>query len=113
MRCRISPEDVVARTYTYLTAASAEIEGRSYGGGVLELEPTEATSLLVPAELGNALPTYECDRLIREDRLADVLLHNERAILRDLLGLSGRECVQLKVIWEKMRDRRLSRRRSK
>ncbi len=111
MKCRRSPEQTVANTYTHLTAASAEIEGRSYGGGVLELEPTEATNLLMPTELGDAMPVDECDQLIRQNQLADVLRHNDHAILRAQLGLSSRECSQLKTIWEKMRDRRLSRRR--
>ena len=56
MRCKgENPRAVIANTYTYLTAASAEIEGRSHGGGVLELEPTEAERLLMPAKLG---PTH-------------------------------------------------------
>ena len=111
MKCHACPEKTVANTYTYLTAASAEIEGRSYGGGVLELEPTEASKLLVPANLTDALPIAECDRLIRQDRLADVLTENERIVLRGSIGLSSRDCAQLRTIWEKMRDRRLSRRR--
>jgi hypothetical protein len=49
------PERVISNTYTWLTAASAEIEGRSYGGGVLELEPTEAERLLMPAVLNGAM----------------------------------------------------------
>ena len=111
MKCHASPEKTVANTYTYLTAASAEIEGRSYGGGVLELEPTEATNLLMPTKLANALPVGECNRLIRQDRLEEVLIENDRLVLRDHLGLSAQECAQLKTIWKKMRDRRLSRRR--
>ena len=59
------PERVIANTYTWLTAASAEIEGRSYGGGVLELEPTEAERLLMPSQLNGAMPLIEADRLIR------------------------------------------------
>ena len=111
MKCRASPEQTVANTYTHLTAASAEIVGRSYGGGVLELEPTEATNLLIPAELCDAMTVDECDELIRQNRLADVLHHNDRAVLRTQIGLSAKECAQLRAIWEKMRDRRLSRRR--
>ena len=111
MRCRADPAQTVANTYTYLTAASAEIEGRSYGGGVLELEPTEATNLLMPANLGSAMPLEECDELIRQDRLAEVLEYNDRVVLRGHVGLSEKECAQLRAIWEKMRNRRLSRRR--
>ena len=110
MKCRASPEQTVANTYTHLTAASAEIEGRSYGGGVLELQPTEATNLLMPAELCDAMPVDECDKLIRQGRLSDVLHHNDRAVLCAQVGISPRECAQLREIWVKMRDRRLSRR---
>lgn len=111
MKCHTNPQKIVSNTYTCLTAASAEIEGRSYGGGVLALEPTEATNLLMPSKLTNALSVEECDRLIRKNRLADVLIENDRLVLRDHLGLSAQECAQLKSIWKKMRDRRLSRRR--
>jgi hypothetical protein len=106
------PERVIANTYTWLTAASAEIEGRSYGGGVLELEPTEAERLLVPAKLNGAMPLTECDRLTRIGRINDVLEENAHIILMGHLGLAKGECDMLRCIWEKMRDRRLARRRS-
>jgi adenine-specific DNA-methyltransferase len=107
-----APERVIANTYTWLTAASAEIEGRSYGGGVLELEPTEAERLMMPAKLNGALPLGECDKLTRAGRLNDVLEQNAKIVLMGHLGLSKRDCLALKAIWEKMRDRRLARRRS-
>ncbi|WP_035695031.1 Eco57I restriction-modification methylase domain-containing protein [Bradyrhizobium liaoningense] len=106
------PEHIIANTYTWMTAASAEIEGRSYGGGVLELEPTEAERLLVPATLNGALPVAECDRLIRADRLDDVLDENARTVLRGHMGLSASDCNALKNIWTKMRDRRMARRKT-
>lgn len=105
------PERVIANTYTWLTAASAEIEGRSYGGGVLELEPTEAERLLMPAKLNGAMPLTEVDQLVRAGRLDSVLEENARIILRDHMGLSAAECTLLKSVWTKMRDRRNSRRR--
>lgn len=111
MTCKAKPQTIIASIYTHLTAASAEIEGRSYGGGVLELEPTEAGRLLVPAKLGSALPLAECDRLVREGRLDEVLRENDRLVLMDQMGLASRDCSMLRGIWEKMRDRRLARRR--
>lgn len=111
MKSKGPPELMVASIYTHLTAASAEIEGRSYGGGVLELEPTEAEKLLVPAVLGGGLSVEECDRLIRAGRLAEVLEENDRLILGQKLGLSAREYAMLRQIWEKMRNRRMSRTR--
>ncbi len=113
MTCKSAPEKVVANIYTYLTAASAEIEGRSYGGGVLELEPTEAERLLMPAKLAKAMPVEECDRLVRAGQLDAVLEENNRLILMDGIGLSLADCTLLKDIWSKMRDRRMNRRRSR
>lgn len=107
------PERVIANTYTWLTAASAEIEGRSYGGGVLELEPTEAERLLMPATLNGALPLVECDKLMRAGRLQDVLEENARIVLRGHMGLSERDCLILRDIWVKMRDRRNARKRGR
>jgi adenine-specific DNA-methyltransferase len=40
--------DLVAGFHNSLTLLSAEIEGRTYGGGVLELVPSEISALLVP-----------------------------------------------------------------
>ncbi len=105
------PERVIANTYTWLTAASAEIEGRSYGGGVLELEPTEAERLLMPATLNGAMPLAECDKLTRAGRLNDVLEENARIVLMGHMGLSQADCNLLRNIWTKMRDRRMARRR--
>jgi adenine-specific DNA-methyltransferase len=103
------PKLMIANTYSWLTAASAEIEGRSYGGGVLELEPTESEKLLMPAELKEAMPLAECDRLIRSGGLDQVLEENARVILRGNIGLSQAECLLLRGIWTKMRDRRMAR----
>ena len=113
MRCKVSASLLVSSLYTYLTAASAEIEGRSYGGGVLELEPTEAESLLVPKQLCQGLPVEEIDKCVREGGLAGVLAENDRLVLRRGLGLSERDCGMLKSAWEKMMNRRTSRRRRK
>lgn len=107
------PERIIANTYTWLTAASAEIEGRSYGGGVLELEPTEAERLLMPATLNGAMPLAECDKLTRAGRLDEVLEENARIVLMGHMGLSQSDCFILRDIWTKMRDRRNARRRGR
>lgn len=113
LSCRVQPEQVIANTYTYLSGASAEIEGRSYGGGVLELEPSEAERLLMPVPLGQGLPIEECDVLIRSGRLEDLLEENSRLVLVGQVGLSEKDCGMLRSIWLKMRSRRSARRRRK
>lgn len=113
MRCFAPVKQITSSLYTHLTAASAEIEGRSYGGGVLELEPNEARRLLIPRDLEGALPIEECDHLIRAGRLQDILDENDKRVLIEKVGLNERECTMLRQIWEKMRDRRISRKKSK
>jgi adenine-specific DNA-methyltransferase len=107
-----SSQEVAAMCFTSLTAASAEIEGRSYGGGVLELEPTEAERLLVPASIPSSLNMSEIDRMIRDGRMSEVLDINDKKVLGDHLGLSANERRLLRSAWETMRERRLSRRRA-
>ena len=111
LRFSAQPDLVTTNAYTYLTAASAEIEGRSYGGGVLELEPTEAERLLMPAKLCEGLPIDECDRLIRSGGLEELIFENSRQILVEGLGMSIKECLALRDIWLTMRNRRKARRR--
>lgn len=111
MRCKKSADLVASNAYTHLTAASAEIEGRSYGGGVLELEPSESEKLLFPKQLHEALPLKDIDKLIRSGQLQRVLDENDRLVLMNGIGLSKKDCAMLKNIWTKMRDRRRSRRR--
>ncbi|HNG04640.1 MAG TPA: Eco57I restriction-modification methylase domain-containing protein [Nitrospira sp.] len=105
--------ELIASTYTYLTAASAEIEGRSYGGGVLELEPTEAERLLVPHELNHALPLEEADIFIRSKGMDGLLEENARRVLVGGMGLSKGDVTMLKAIWDKMRQRRFARGKSR
>ena len=107
-----SPRKIIENSYTYLTAASAEIEGRSYGGGVLELEPTEAEKLLMPAKLQTAISVEDCDKFIRNGDLETLLEENSRLVLIEQMGLSESECRMLRGIWEKMRNRRQARSKS-
>jgi hypothetical protein len=58
----VNGEVLAAGFYNSLTLLSAELEGRSYGGGVLKLEPTEAENLLLPplsSDLAALLPAVD------------------------------------------------------
>lgn len=111
MTCKSDKKKLISCIYTHLTAASSEIEGRSYGGGVLELEPTEAERLLVPKKLIDGLPIQEIDEFIRIGKIEELLNENDKKILVDGLGFSKKDCFMLKEIWTKMRNRRMSRSR--
>ena len=109
LNCNDEPQKVIPNTYTFLTGASAEIEGRSYGGGILALEPTEAERLLVPAQLTDAMTIGECDELIRAGRLEELLMENSLRVLVNGVGLSRQDCDTLQEIWNKMGKRRRGR----
>ena len=113
LSCKSEPAQVIPNTYTYLTGASAEIEGRSYGGGMLALEPTEAERLLVPAQLCTAMSIEECDALVRSGRLVDLLEENSERVLVRGVGLSRNDCGMLRDIWNRMRSRRRRRGRGR
>jgi adenine-specific DNA-methyltransferase len=92
-----------------LTFAFSEIRGRSYGGGVLELEPTEAESLPYP-HLDPALSPDELDALARLHGPGRVLDEVDAHLLRSA-GLSKSDLRALRGIWEKLLARRMSRKR--
>lgn len=106
LKCKDDPPQLITNTYTYLTGASAEIEGRSYGGGMLALEPTEAERLLVPSQLVQAINIEVCDEMVRSGQLERLLQENSERILVDDIGLSRRDCEMLRDIWKKMSTRR-------
>jgi adenine-specific DNA methylase len=95
--------------YTYLTAATAEIEGRSYGGGVLELEPTEAERLLIPN------PEYinlkELNYSVSRKENGKFLYENSYYILKKFLNFSNNEIFILENIYKKLFFRRTNRKK--
>jgi adenine-specific DNA methylase len=96
-----------------LTFASAEVAGRSYGGGILELEPSEAESLLVPnVEAVTDDLVAEVDEHVRSSRLQDALALVDSRLLVDGLGLSRQDVSLLQDTWSRLRDRRAARGRS-
>lgn len=97
------------------TLLSAEIEGRSYGGGVLKIEPGEAVRILVPRltprvleKLTGALPRI--DALVRGGRL------DEASAVVDtiVLGKSFRQVdiEKIRSVLHGLRARRLARNRT-
>lgn len=92
-----------------LTFAFAEVVGRSYGGGVLELEPNEAEKLPLPLQQAEQLDTDELHALLLKQGIDAVLEITDRTLLSKGLGLSQKEIKLLRQIWCKLRDRRINR----
>ena len=101
----VSPETLIYCFLNSLTALSAELEGRHYGGGVLELVPSEIEKLLLPIP-GNIRPNLgKLDAMVRKSSAADVLERQNEAVL-GALGLSKAEQGDLLSAWLRLKNRR-------
>lgn len=113
MRNGVNPRAITAAFLNSLTFAFSEITGRSYGGGVLELEPNEAECLPLPLIGADQLDLDEIDRLLRRNDIYAVLDITDGLLLRTHLGMSDQEVSMLRGIWEKLRDRRIHRKHNR
>ncbi len=105
-----TPAKTVAAAFlNSLTFAFAEVMGRSYGGGVLELEPNEAEKLPLPLSGAETLDILKLDELLRAGDINAVLDITDDVLLKSGLGLSDKEIRMLRSIWQKLRDRRINR----
>jgi len=105
----VSERHVAAAFLNSLTFAFTEIMGRSYGGGVLELEPSEADGLPVPLLKSASLIPNEIDALVRAGLIEEVLDITDQKLLVDGLGLDAHQVRMLRTIWIKLRTRRTGR----
>ena len=88
-----------------LTALSAELEGRHYGGGVLELVPSEIERLLIPHSAKVEIDVMALDDAVRSCPIDFVLEHQAKVVLGPL-GVAVSEQHRLLDGWRKLRDRR-------
>jgi adenine-specific DNA methylase len=104
------PDALAAASVNSVTFAFAEVMGRSYGGGVLELEPREAEGLPFPDP--HDLPDgfiEAVDSLLRAGNLMGALDHVDELLLIRKLGVDPALLAHLRRVWERLRDRRLAR----
>jgi adenine-specific DNA-methyltransferase len=103
-------KSLVTCFHNSLTFAFAEILGRSYGGGVLELEPNEAEELPIPYLKCEKETLHIIDNLVRSKKpIENVLDVTDRLLLKNYLHLSNNEIQTLRNIWKKLSLRRINR----
>lgn len=98
-------EKLVGSFINPLTALSAELESRHYGGGVLELIPSEIERLLVPLPVTVNVDVADLDKAIRNLSTHEVLARQGKVVLGGM-GLSAEKQECLLEGWRKLRDRR-------
>ena len=106
----VNKKAIVASYYNSLSFTFAEILGRNFGGGCLELMPSEVGDIYMPYRVENETLFAEIDKMLRHKRTADEILdYTDRAILHEGMGLSMEEVQTARSIWHKIMGRRLSR----
>jgi len=99
-----------------VTMLGAEIHGRSYGGGVLKMEPREAAALPMPKPdlLTKAWEVLrperdKLDRQLREGRWTNVVARVDEVLLRIVGGLNADDVREIHEAAQELRARRLVR----
>jgi adenine-specific DNA-methyltransferase len=109
----VLPQVAVCAFHNSLTFAFSEVTGRSYGGGVLTFEPSEAERLPIPLRGAGELDIQLIDTHLRNNDIEAVLNTTDRILLTKGLNLSEDQVQSLRGIWRKLKDRRINRKLSR
>lgn len=111
----INRDKALLSYYNSITFAFTEIEGRSYGGGVLEILPGEVEKVVLP-NLQNFDDSIakelisKIDRTIRNNEDIEPTLDEvDEIILVNYLGINIEVVQAFRNIWKKLMNRRLNR----
>jgi adenine-specific DNA-methyltransferase len=111
----VDPLNILLSYYNSISFAFTEICGRSYGGGVLEILPGEMGNILLP-KISGIDPTkredllHRIDTIVRQDAdIEQALDIVDKELLVDILGVDPEWCHRCRLIWRKLKRRRLGR----
>jgi len=114
LKAGVDGAKLATAAFNSITFAVSEVVGRSYGGGILELEPSEAEELPVPDPA--LVPEHliaTVDELVRAKRIEEALDLVDQTVLIDKLGFARAEVVEARAAWVLLRDRRNRRGKAK
>ncbi|WP_314863061.1 class I SAM-dependent methyltransferase [Porphyromonas endodontalis] len=106
----VNKKAFIASYYNSLSFAFSEILGRNFGGGCLELMPSEVGEVYLPYRVENEQIFEHIDELLRAKATAEQILDfTDDFILCQGMGLSAEEVRLARSIWHKIVNRRLNR----
>lgn len=102
-------KDLAFSFYNSLTFILAELEGRYYGGGVLELTPNEFKHLAIPFYEGvSAAEFNQLEEMIENNvSIQNILTFTDNILLKKDLNLNDVEIAKLRSIYDILVKRRL------
>jgi adenine-specific DNA methylase len=103
---RMTNTELVYSFFNSLTCLSAELEGRHYGGGVLELVPSEIERLLIPVCRAREKDLALLDERFRSCPDVGQVLREQDAVVLKQAGLSSGEIQAVHEAWNRLRNRR-------
>lgn len=93
--------------YNSLTLAFSEVQGRYYGGGVLELTPSEFKSLPIPyMKITTEKFNEFANDFNNKKNINEIIERNDAILLSSLLGMTDDEIESLRAVRKTLMDRR-------
>jgi adenine-specific DNA methylase len=102
----VDAERLVSCFVNSATALTAELEGRHYGGGVLELVPSEIERLLIPMPERERPALRELDLRFRSGEPPERILEAQDGAVLGAAGVAVDDQVRLRAAWDRLRRRR-------
>lgn len=113
---KIARDALPLLAFNSVTMLGAEVFGRSYGGGILKMEPKEAAILPMPNEeaLARAWDVLKqersyLDRQLRKGLWTAVTARVDEVLLRDVLNITIVDIEELRLASQHLRKKRLTR----
>jgi len=99
--------------YNSVTMAYSELIGRSHGGGVLEILPNDAETMLIPYTKCSKKNLKYIDEIFRTDKdIEKILDYVDDIVLKNHFGFSDQTITTFRRIWKKLASRRHERKKS-
>jgi adenine-specific DNA-methyltransferase len=101
---QFNAQNLVYNFINPLTALSAELAGRYYGGGVLEVNPSEVRNLIVPMPI-NKVDLNSLNELVKTQNTMAIMETHGANVLRHT-GISETDIGHLIDSWDMLKNRR-------
>lgn len=106
----VNKKAFVASYYNSLSFCFVELEGRSFGGGALELMPSEVSNIIVPYTKAAENLFDEIESVfVSKKNINKLLEYTNKILLKDTFGFDSRDVELIIHIHKKLLEKRVKR----